>query len=315
VLGLIAAATLPGQTRYHAKIVSEDGTAPPQQPQIIPSQSQRLMQNCWILNTFGNGTVEYAVNWRSRPFDPSTMDACEVTIRAEGFKPMVATLREQGTVVLKRAGDHEGSTISRTAIEAPPEARKAYEKGVADLARKKWAAAQKEFQHAVDVYPDYAPAWTDLGDALLQESQPQQARDAWEHARKVDPKYMRPYLQLARLDLQEKHPQDAAQVTDEGLKVNSREFPGLWFINAVANFNLGHLDVAENGARKTIDLDSAHEIPRAEDLLGSILAVKGDRAGAIQHLRKYLEIAPHAGDADKVQQRIDALQASAANQD
>ena len=42
------------------------------------------------------------------------------------------------------------------------------------------------------------------------------------------------------------------------------------------------------------ELDSAHEIPRSELLLGTVLIARGDRAGALQHLRKYLEIVPKA---------------------
>src|SRR5579884_540777 len=277
LLTLFAASAAIAQFRYHAKIVSEDGAALPTSPQITPALSQRLMQSCFILNTFGNGTIEYAVNWRSRPFDEHTMDQCDVTIRAKGFRPTTATLRDGATIVLKRLGDHEGSTISKTEIEAPPDARKAYEKGMGHIYDRKWSA-------------------------------PQKARDAWEHARKADPQYIRPYLQLARLDLQEKQPREALDITTEALKINPREFPGLYFLNAVANFNLNRLDAAEESARRAIELDAAHEIPRAEDLLGSILAMKGDRAGAVEHMRKYLQLSPHAPDADTVQQRIAQLE-------
>jgi len=308
LLTLFAASAAIAQFRYHAKIVSEDGAALPTSPQITPALSQRLMQSCFILNTFGNGTIEYAVNWRSRPFDEHTMDQCDVTIRAKGFRPTTATLRDGATIVLKRLGDHEGSTISKTEIEAPPDARKAYEKGMGHIYDRKWSAAQKDLERAVAIYPQYAQAWTDLGQAFLEQSEPQQARDAWEHARKADPQYIRPYLQLARLDLQEKQPREALDITTEALKINPREFPGLYFLNAVANFNLNRLDAAEESARRAIELDAAHEIPRAEDLLGSILAMKGDRAGAVEHMRKYLQLSPHAPDADTVQQRIAQLE-------
>lgn len=300
-----------GQSRYHAKIVSEDGTAWAETPQIIPGMSERLVQACAIVTIFGNGTVEYVVNWRARTqYDPQTADACPVTIRARGFRPMSATLREGGVVVMKRiGGDHEGSTISRTALEAPQDARKAYEKGVGAVEKKKWAAAQKSFERAVEIYPDYAQAWSGLGEVLNESSKPDEARAAWEHAVKADPKYMRPYMQLARLDLQEKKPEDAAAITDKALALNSVEFPGLYFYNAVAHFNLGQLDQAEKSARRAISLDHDHEVPRAEDLLGNILAARGDRAGALEHMRNYLALAPKAGDADTVKQRIADLEA------
>jgi tetratricopeptide (TPR) repeat protein len=76
----------------------------------------------------------------------------------------------------------------------------------------------------------------------------------------------------------------------------------------VASFNLKQLDAAEKSARQTIELDPNHELPRAEHLLGTVLAAKGDRRGAIEHLRKYLEIAPKSTDAAEVKQRIAELE-------
>ena len=91
--------------------------------------------------------------------------------------------------------------------------------------------------------------------------------------------------------------------------MNPQEFPQLYFYYAVANFNLKHMDVAETSARRATELDSAHEIPRAELLLGSVLVAKGDRAGALQHFRKYLEIVPKAHDAEQVKRAIAQLEA------
>jgi regulator of sirC expression with transglutaminase-like and TPR domain len=82
----------------------------------------------------------------------------------------------------------------------------------------------------------------------------------------------------------------------------------------VANLNLHHLDVAEKSARRAVELDANHEIPRAENLLGTLLAARGDRQGAIQHLNKYLELSPKAADADKVRQLIADLARSPAGE-
>jgi tetratricopeptide (TPR) repeat protein len=83
----------------------------------------------------------------------------------------------------------------------------------------------------------------------------------------------------------------------------------LYFYYAAANYNLKHLDVAEANARRATDLDNAHEIPRAELLLASVLIAKGDRSGALQHFRKYLDIVPKAADADQVKRAIAQLEA------
>src|SRR5258708_32642182 len=83
----LAASTVASAQSYHATIVTEDGSPLPTSPQIIPALSERLVQECVIVNTFGNGSVQYVVNWRSRPYDPATADMCTVTIRLKGYRP------------------------------------------------------------------------------------------------------------------------------------------------------------------------------------------------------------------------------------
>ena len=256
--------------------------------------------------------MEYIVNWRSRPYDISTADACSVTIRLKGYQTTQVTLRNDAVVVLKRIGDNEGSVVSMTALKAPEEAKKAYGKGVVAMTNEKWAAAQKQFERAVAIYPEYAGAWSDLGEVLHKQSQAEQARAAWQHALDADPKYIKPYLQLTRLDLEEKRIEDAAALAERALAMNPVEFPAIYFYHAAATYALKRFEAAEKSARRTIDLDSHHEFPRAELLLGSVLAAKGDRAGAVEHLKKYLELWPKAPDIVQVNEAISQLESSSA---
>jgi regulator of sirC expression with transglutaminase-like and TPR domain len=43
-------------------------------------------------------------------------------------------------------------------------------------------------------------------------------------------------------------------------------------------------------------------------LLATVLIAKGDRSGALQHFRKYLEIVPKAPDADQIKRAIAELE-------
>jgi tetratricopeptide (TPR) repeat protein len=307
----LAGASL-AQFQYHAKIALEDGTPLPTTPMVTAQFTEQLQQSCRIYNIFGNGDVIYTAVSRLPPYHT---DECPVTIRLKGYQTANVTLREGAVIVLKRVGgDHEGSTVSATALHAPPEARKAYEKGVAALSDQKWAKAQQEFERAVAAYPDYAQAWSDLGETLSQQSKSKEARAAWERAVQADPKYVKPYVQLARMALAEGRSEDASHLAERAMDVNSLEFPAIFFYHAVANLNLHHLDVAEKSARRAVELDTNHEIPRAENLLGTLLAARGDRQGAIQHLNKYLELSPKAADADKVRQLIADLARSPAGE-
>jgi len=303
-LALAAAVLLPAQTRYHATLATEDGSPLPTTPQIIPELSQNLAENCRILTVFGDGTVEFIVDGRYRVFDPGNVDVCPVTVRLKGYRTMAATLRNGATIVLKRIGDSEGSMVSMTALKAPAPAKKAFGKGVVAMTDEKWMVAQKNFERAVEIYPEYAAAWSDLGTVLKQQSQSKEARTAWERAVEADPKYVKPYLQLTRLALEERRMGDAANIAERAIALNPTEFPAIYYYDATANFSLNRFEAAEKSARQAIDLDAHHEIPRAEYLLGAVLAAKGDRTGAVQHMRKYLELSPKAKDAAEVNRNI-----------
>jgi tetratricopeptide (TPR) repeat protein len=110
------------------------------------------------------------------------------------------------------------------------------------------------------------------------------------------------------LDLEEKRTEDAVTIAGRAVAMNPLEFPELYFYHAIANYNLKHYDVAEQSASRAVDLDSAHEVPRAEVLLATVLIAKGDRSGALQHFRKYLEIVPKAPDADQIKRAIAELE-------
>jgi tetratricopeptide (TPR) repeat protein len=125
----------------------------------------------------------------------------------------------------------------------------------------------------------------------------------------ADPKYIKAYVQLTMLDLDEKRIEDAAAIAGKAVAMNPQEFPELYFYNAVANYNLKHLEVAEFSARRATELDSRHEYPRAELLLGTVLIAKGDRSGGLQHFRKYVEMAPKAQDIEQVKRAIAQLEA------
>jgi tetratricopeptide (TPR) repeat protein len=292
---------------YSAKIVVEGNTPTPSAPRVIAKLSNRLVVMC-ALNVFANGTVEYRINWSSREYDVHDADGCPVTISLAGYKTMEATLHSGAVIVLKRVGDHEASTVSMTSLNAPKDARKAFEKAATAMSQSKFSDAQKSLERAVALYPEYAQAWCDLGEALHLQSKGTEARAAWQHALQADPKYLKTYLQMARLDLEEHHMEDAIATTNRALEQNPIEYPGIYFFNAVANFNLKRFGAAEKSARQAIEHDGTHEIPRAESLLGTVLAYRGELREAILHLNKYLELAPKASDVAEVKAQIEALE-------
>jgi tetratricopeptide (TPR) repeat protein len=237
---------------------------------------------------------------------------CELRASLAGFRSDMVNLSgrrafdnpDVGTIILRRLGNVEGTTISATSLQAPKDAKKAYDKARSALKKNKLDEAQKELQKAVEIYPRYATAWFELGRVHEQGNDVGQAREAYSKALEADVKFVNPYLQMALIAAKENKWQDVADTTDRVLKLNPFDFPQAFFYNSVANYNLGKLDAAEKSARDAQKLDTQHRIPKVDHLLGMILAQKRDYNGAAEQMRSYLKFSPQAQDADTVRTQL-----------
>jgi tetratricopeptide (TPR) repeat protein len=255
-----------------------------------------------------------------RGLSESGLMGCELRASLPGYRSDIVNLAgrrsmdhpEVGTIVLRRMGQVEGTTISFTSLQAPKDARKAFEKGREAVGKKKYAEAGAQFEKAVQLYPNYAAAWFELGMIHEREKDIEPARQAYREALRADSKFVKPYLQLAVLSAQERKWEEVAETAGRVLKLNPVDFPSAYFYHSVANLNLKNLDVAEKSAREALRLDAQGRVPKAEHLLGVILANKRDYSGAVEHIKLYLERAPDASDADAVRKQLVELEKVAA---
>lgn len=269
----------------------------------------------------GGGNVDMRGGGLEGPRGSETM-GCELRASLAGFRSDVIQLTgrraldnpDVGTIILHRLTNVQGTTISATSLSAPKDAKKAFEKGVQALQKNKFADAQKQLEKAVEVYPKYAAAWYRLGNAHQGQGNVAEARKAYARALEADSRFMDPYRQLAVLAMKDKNWQDAADTTDRLLRLDPVDYADAYYINSIANTNLRKYDAAEKSAREALRLDSRHQNPRIEYVLGIILANKQDYTGAVQLLQGYLEHAPNASDATTVRNQLVQLQKSAAAQ-
>jgi tetratricopeptide (TPR) repeat protein len=213
-----------------------------------------------------------------------------------------------GTIVLHRLADVEGTAISMTSLQAPKDARRAYGRGLQEERKDKLVAAAKEFEKAVEIYPNYAAAWYELGRTQEQNREIEQASQSYAHAVAADAKFVSPYLQLAELEAKAERWAELAETTGKLLKLDAVDYPMAYFYHATANLNLGRIDVAEKSARAGEKMDTPHRYPRLEQVLATILARKKDYAGAAAHLRKYLLLAPDAEDAARMKKELGEME-------
>jgi tetratricopeptide (TPR) repeat protein len=238
---------------------------------------------------------------------------CDLQAKLAGYRSQTVPLSGRrpmddpnlGTILLHRNGPaEEGKTISAVSLAAPKDARKAYEKGLDAIKKKKLDDAQLNFEKAVEAYPKYAAAWYELGMLQAGQGKMDLARKYFDQASECDPKFVQPYLQLSILDLQAARWQGLADVTDRLVKLDPFDYPQAFYFNSVANYNLHNMDAAEKSALAAERLDTRHAIPKVSHLLGLILALKKDYAGAAERFKAYLKFAPEAKDAAKVRSQL-----------
>jgi tetratricopeptide (TPR) repeat protein len=259
---------------------------------------------------------------------PSLM-GCELLVNAPGFRSdrldlsnhRAADNPELGTIILHRMAEVEGTSVSATTLNAPKDAKKAWEKGQQALhaalkmpagpkrsARdSKLAEAEKELEKAVELYPNFAAAWLDLGRVRLLQGETAPGKEALVKSLGVDAKLVEPYVELGEQSAREQAWADAAKYMDRALQLDPVDFPRLWFEDAVANYNLQNFDRAEKNAREALKLPPTRSDPHANQLLGLILINKHDYAGAGEALRAYVRLSPGAKDIDQVKAQLEQI--------
>jgi tetratricopeptide (TPR) repeat protein len=219
-----------------------------------------------------------------------------------------------GTVFVHPIGKTPQGAVSATSLAAPKDAQKSLDKARGLISNRQYADAEKELNHAVQVYPKYAEAWQELGSVLQSEKKNDDARKAYLEAVSSDAKYPRPYLSLARLSAVEQNWQDAIDKSAALLQLDPTGYPLAWYYNAVGQFNLHNYDKALESAQQAVKLDPNHEVALAEQLLAVIDAEKGDYKSAAEQYRNYLQHVAPGTDVDAVKARLAGVEARAAAQ-
>jgi hypothetical protein len=255
----------------------------------------------------------------AKPKFGSEAIGCTVKAQLAGFESSTLTISNRnvqdtpdiGTISLKREAAAEGAGLSSTTAAAPKDAVKAFEKARGEWMDKKPDKAQKDLEKAVQIYPQFAEAWYQLG-KILQDAKSADAYSSFSKAAAADPKFSLPYEHMAQLAVQSQKWDDLAGVTAHALELDPQGSAWLWYYDALGNYKLGKADRAESSATKALAADPQHQVLVTEQLLAVILAGKGDSAGALAHLKNSLTYLPPGPNADLVKQQVAQLEKATA---
>jgi tetratricopeptide (TPR) repeat protein len=240
---------------------------------------------------------------------------CAVQAALPGFDSSTITIANHhlvddpniGTLTLKREDASAGAAVSTTTAAAPKDAMKAFDKARTELLDGKPDRAQKDLEKAVQIYPQFAEAWYQLG-KIQEASKKDEAGASFSKAVTVDPKFILPYEQLAPMAAQAGNWQQLVDYTSHELELNPHGNPQTWYLNALGNVKLNKIDAAQTSVEKALAMDPLHTQPNAEQLLAVILAGKRDYAAALQHLRNCLTYLPPGPNAEIIKQQIAQLE-------
>ncbi|HWX53871.1 MAG TPA: tetratricopeptide repeat protein [Verrucomicrobiae bacterium] len=242
---------------------------------------------------------------------------CELRASLAGYVSTSVMLRPDGNteqlavgpIFLRPMGNVHGATVSLTTLTAPKNARRAYEKAQGLVAHKKLEPAEKELTTAIEIYPQFAAAWSLLGEVHEGQGHIDEAKKAYGQAAASDPQFVRPLFGLAVIGAKQQEWREVVLFTNQIEKLNPFAYPMAYLLNAAGNYYLGHQDEAERSARKFASMDSSHTRPDVALLLGDILEAKRDYAGAAQQMRDYLAAYPNAPNAAHIRDNLKRLEA------
>lgn len=327
--------TAQGQAQFRplylsGKVVLEDGSPPPV-PAVVElwcggqRQPQEYTDNKGGFNFRVGGDQSRAIADSQRTIPGAAVGArgpdrsfvsltdCELIASLSGYTSTKINLGRRsvfespdvGTLVLHPLSKGTGTFISMNTMSAPEKARKSYQKAEKELSKKKpnRQKAAEDLEKAVELYPQFAAAWNQLGEARVAEGDLQGAREAFQKAMDSDPKFVPPCLSLALIGLQQQRMADAAAMAQRVLKLLP-ELPEAHYYNAVASLSLGNFEGAEASIRMVQASSQANKYPRTHFMLGNILIQKGDIAGAAAELRRYIELEPSSKAAEAAQRQL-----------
>lgn len=318
------------QISIMGRVISEDGTAPPEPGEVVLKcgTTERARADISSRGDYSlNVNVARDDNSGSEPKlhpDLATINVirdwadCELQAKVRGYTSesmhLVGNtehLVQVGPIIvhpMAAATTPQKFTVSVGSLEAPEKAKKAFEKGEEQANKGKLASACDSFKRAIQEYPRYALAWLELGRVQAQQNSFVAAQQSFQEAVSKDSHLTQAYVELARVALAQKEWKELADATEHLVESSPDSNPQYWFLNGAANLNLGNTPQAENSAQRGLRLDSKHSIPQLEYLYGLTLSMRGDYKNAAQHIAEYLHLSPHSADASTAQAKLAEIQ-------
>lgn len=199
------------------------------------------------------------------------------------------------------------SVVSATSLAAPKKAKFAFTKAMRELDKGPSASLDKARQHlenAVAEYPEYAAAWTKLGQVKADTGDPDGAIVALEKSVSLDERFLLPYDALVWLYMAKEDWDHATELTQFVLGINPAYTKMRWY-RAGCAYESGRDDeaLALFGEIRD-DSEAVNQFPQTHLLMGLIHAQRGQLGDAAAAYKSYLELDPNVRDAEAIKKQL-----------
>jgi len=202
----------------------------------------------------------------------------------------------------------KAQTPALSDAQAPRDAKGEYEKALKSIASRKYGEARKHLRAAVERYPCYARAQTELALVESQQKDYKSAEGAFRQSISCDAGYTEAYLNLGQLLNAAKRFDEAAQTLKDGL----RQSPSSWQFHyqaGVAQYGLKHYDVAQQEfeAARSLNSDASGEIAVK---LADVYLKENSFPKAYASMQEYLKRRPEGPFARRIETIMRQMESS-----
>jgi len=297
--------TLVAQAQETAAILGRvrltDGTPPPDRIMVTLETRGLVVQNSFTDNQ-GQFSFSYLI---ANPY--------HVKVEVEGYQPVRETVVVNPAISPTFQVRIQLSPIVRTAAaeknrppndlggnphlisaadyrrKYPPEAVKAFEKGVEAEQRRQPDEAIKHYKKAISIEPAFYPALNNLGSLYLRENKTKEAEEQFEKVIQLSPNDAQGYFNLGHVFCLTARYADAERTVEEGLKRQPDAAMG-HFLMGYLYIRTGYLDEAEKRLRWALQLDALFSKARIE--MANLYMQRQQPEKAIAELKLFIEKYP-----------------------
>jgi Tfp pilus assembly protein PilF len=268
------------------------------------AETQADAQGRFRFRSLASGEYTVAIFISGKGDLRQTVDIGPATANPKGCLDL--TIPIDGSLAISAETLADSSKVSARELSIPENALHEYDEAQKKLSRRDITSAVEHLERAVDIAPQFAMAWNNLGTIAYQTRQYARADAYFRKALDENPGAYEPLVNLGGVLLNEGKPAEALPYNRSAVLSRPRD--------ALANsqlgmnyFALGNLDSAQKYLEIAQRIDPAH-FSYPQLTLARIHLLRNERAQAADEFRDFLHHHPDVSEARRVRQQLAVLE-------